>query len=144
MFVAVRPFERRDRDQLTSLVNLHVAAVIPGVVLSVNAVLSQLEHEPYENIVDAGVAERRCLVAVRGEDLVAGALLHRFRANRVSPRAVAELRRNTKAGLPPGRATGCVGDPAESGVCRLIDAALENSLGRGRAALCGAGAAMSG
>jgi hypothetical protein len=49
MPVAVRPFERRDRDQLTSLVNLHVAAVIPGVVLSVNAVLSQLEHEPYKN-----------------------------------------------------------------------------------------------
>ncbi|MBV9140536.1 MAG: hypothetical protein JO115_06440 [Pseudonocardiales bacterium] len=43
MSVAVRPFEHRDRDHLTSLVNLHVAAVIPGVVLLVNAVLSHLE-----------------------------------------------------------------------------------------------------
>lgn len=81
MSVAVRPFERRDRDQLAALVNLHVAAVIPGVVLSVNAVLSQLEREPYENIVDPWVAERRCLVAVCDEDLVAAVLLHRFRGD---------------------------------------------------------------
>ncbi len=79
MSVAVRPFERRDRDQLTALVNLHVAAVIPGVVLSVNAVMSQLEREPHENIVDPWVADRRCLVAVRGEEVVAAVLLHRFR-----------------------------------------------------------------
>ncbi len=79
MSVAVRPFERRDRDQLTALVNLHVAAVIPGVVLSVNAVLSQLEREPYENVVDPWVAERQCLVATRDDEIVAGALLHRFR-----------------------------------------------------------------
>jgi hypothetical protein len=82
MSVAVRAFERWDRDQLTSLVNLHLAAVIPGVVLSVNAVLSQLEREPFENVVDPWVAERRCLVAVSGGDLVAAALVHRFRADR--------------------------------------------------------------
>jgi hypothetical protein len=81
MSVAVRPFERRDRDQLTGLVNLHVAAVIPGVVLSVNAVLSQLEREPYENVVDPWVAERLCLVAVRDQAIVAAVLLHRFRAD---------------------------------------------------------------
>jgi hypothetical protein len=81
MPVAVRPFQRRDRDQLTALVNQHVAAVIPGVVLSVNAVLGQLEHEPYENVVDPWVAERRCLVATREDGLVAAALLHRFRAD---------------------------------------------------------------
>ena len=95
MSVAVRPFDRRDRDQLTSLVNLHVATVIPGVVLSVNAVLGQLEREPSENIVDPWVAERLCLVAVRGEDLVAAALLHRFRAgDDVVPhyRGVGEIR----------------------------------------------------
>ncbi len=81
MPVAVRPFERRDRDQLTALVNLHVAAVIPGVVLSVNAVLAQLEREPNESIVDPWVAERRCLVAERDDEIVAAALLHRFRAD---------------------------------------------------------------
>ncbi len=63
MPAVVRRFDRRDRDQLTELMNLHVAAVIPGVVLSVNTVLSQLEREPGESIVDPWVAERYCLVA---------------------------------------------------------------------------------
>ena len=81
MSVAVRLFERRDRDQLTALANLHVAAVIPGVVLSVNTVLAQLEREPDEHVVDPWVAERRCLVAERDAEVVAAALLHRFRAD---------------------------------------------------------------
>lgn len=81
MPVVVRRFERRDRDQLTTLINLHVAAVIPGVVLSVNTVLSQLEREPGEGIVDPWVAERCCLVAEREQRIVAAALLHRFRAD---------------------------------------------------------------
>ncbi len=79
MSVAVREFERRDRDQLTALVNLHVAAVIPGIVLSVNTVLAQLEREPDETVVDPWVAERRCLVSERDAEIVAAALLHRFR-----------------------------------------------------------------
>lgn len=36
----VRPFRRSDRDQLTSLVNAHVGAVVPGASLSINAVLT--------------------------------------------------------------------------------------------------------
>ncbi len=79
MSIEIRPFERRDRDQLTELVNRHVAAVVPGVALSVNAVLSQLEREPGESIVDPWVAERRCLVAVDRSAVVAAALVHRFR-----------------------------------------------------------------
>jgi hypothetical protein len=81
MSIEIRPFERRDRDQLTELVNRHVAAVVPGVALSVNAVLSQLEREPGEFIVDPWVAERRCLVAVDHAALVAAALVHRFRGD---------------------------------------------------------------
>lgn len=81
MSVIVRVFGRRDRDQVTALVNLHVAAVIPGVVLSVNTVLGQLEREPDETVVDPWVAERRCLVAERGNEVVAAALLHRFRSD---------------------------------------------------------------
>jgi len=81
MPAVVRRFERRDRDQLTELINLHVAAVIPGVVLSVNTVLSQLEREPGESIVDPWVAERYCVVAEREHRIVAAALLHRFRAD---------------------------------------------------------------
>lgn len=40
--VTVRPFRRDDREQLTALVNAHVAAVVPGLSVSVNAVLSGL------------------------------------------------------------------------------------------------------
>lgn len=58
----VRPFRRSDRDQLTSLVNAHVGAVVPGASLSVNAVLSQLEREPAEFVVDPWVKERATLV----------------------------------------------------------------------------------
>ncbi len=81
MPAVIRRFDRRDRDQLTDLMNLHVAAVIPGVVLSVNTVLSQLEREPGESIVDPWVAERYCLVAELEHRIVAAALLHRFRAD---------------------------------------------------------------
>jgi GNAT superfamily N-acetyltransferase len=49
--IEVRPFRRGDREQLTALVNAHVAAVVPGMSVSVNAVLSQLEREPGEFIV---------------------------------------------------------------------------------------------
>lgn len=79
MSAAARPFERRDRDQLTALVNLHVAAVIPGITLSVNAVLGQLEREPHETVVDPWIAERCCLVIERADGIAAATLLHRFR-----------------------------------------------------------------
>ena len=81
MSAVIRRFERRDRDQLTALINLHFAAVIPGVLLSVNTVLSQLEREPGESIVDPWVAERCCLVVEREHRIVAAALLHRFRTD---------------------------------------------------------------
>lgn len=68
----IRPFRRSDRDQLTALVNAHVEAVLPGVSLSPNAVLSQLEREPGEYVVDPWVRERHTLVAVH-RDRVAGA-----------------------------------------------------------------------
>ena len=44
--IEVRPFLRSDREQLTALVNAHIAAVIPGIAVSVNTVMSQLEREP--------------------------------------------------------------------------------------------------
>jgi 5-keto 4-deoxyuronate isomerase len=59
----VRPFRRADRDQLTALVNAHAQAVVPGAVVSVNTVLSQLEAEPDELIVDPWVDRRATLVA---------------------------------------------------------------------------------
>src|SRR5580693_9425145 len=50
--IEVRPFRRGDRDQLTDLVNGHAAAVVPGAGVSVAVMLSQLEREPGEFIVD--------------------------------------------------------------------------------------------
>lgn len=74
----IRPFRRSDREQLTALVNAHVAAVIPGVTVSVNALLNQLEREPDEAIVDPWVIERRTLVAVERDAIVGGAHLLRY------------------------------------------------------------------
>jgi GNAT superfamily N-acetyltransferase len=77
----VRPFRRADRDQLTDLVNMHVAAVVPGVSVSVNTVLSDLERQPGEFITDPWVAERTTLVAEQCEYVVAAAHLLRYRAD---------------------------------------------------------------
>jgi GNAT superfamily N-acetyltransferase len=76
--VEVRPFRRSDRQQLTALVNAHVQAVVPGVSVSVNTVLSQLERDPGEFIVDPWVAERATLVVEQRGRVVAGAHLLRY------------------------------------------------------------------
>lgn len=77
----VRPFHRADRDQLTDLINLHIAAVVPGVGVSVNTVLSSLERQPDEFITDPWVAERITLVAEERRHIVAAAHLLRYRAD---------------------------------------------------------------
>jgi GNAT superfamily N-acetyltransferase len=77
--IAVRPFHRTDRHQVTALVNAHVEAVLPGVTVSPNAVLSQLEREPGETVVDPWVLRRHTLVAVEREEVVAAAHLLRYR-----------------------------------------------------------------
>lgn len=78
----IRAFRRTDRDQLARLVNSHAAAVMPGASVSVNTVLSQLEREPGEFIVDPWVSERRTLVAEQSGAIVAAALMLRYRADR--------------------------------------------------------------
>ena len=93
--IEVRPFERRDREQLTRLVNRHVGAVLPGVAVPVNTLLSQLEREPGEQIVDPWVTERHTLVACEREAVVAGAHMLRYGAeSQVGPdyRDAAEIR----------------------------------------------------
>ncbi|NEE10399.1 N-acetyltransferase [Streptomyces sp. SID7499] len=77
----VRPFRRTDRDQLTGLVNLHVAAVVPGVSVSVNTVLGDLERQPGEFVTDPWVAERTTLVAEQRGHVLAAAHLLRYRAD---------------------------------------------------------------
>ena len=79
--VQVRPFRRADREQLTALVNAHVQAVVPGVAVSVNTVMSQLERDPGEFIVDPWVAERATLVAEQRGRVVAAAHLLRYGAS---------------------------------------------------------------
>ena len=74
----VRPFVRADRIGLTGLVNAHLAAVIPGASTSVQALLSHLESEPGEFIVDRWVTERRTLVAEQDGRIVAAAHLLRY------------------------------------------------------------------
>ena len=76
--IEIRPFQRSDREQLTALVNAHAAAVVPGATVSVNAVLSQLEREPGEYVVDPWVVERTTLVAEQERRIVAAAHLHRY------------------------------------------------------------------
>ncbi|SEF57425.1 Acetyltransferase (GNAT) family protein [Thermomonospora echinospora] len=78
--VQIRPFVRADRDQLAALVNMHVAAVVPGMSASVQTVLDHLEREPGEFIVDPWVTERVTLVAVRRSRIVAAAHLLRYGA----------------------------------------------------------------
>lgn len=76
--LTVRPFARPDRDQLTDLVNGHVAAVVPGVTVSVATVLARLERDPGEFIVDPWVAQRLTLVAEQRQSVVAATHLHRY------------------------------------------------------------------
>ena len=79
--ITVRPFRRADRVQLTELVNAHVGAVVPGWAVSPNAVMSQLERQPEEAVVDPWVAERTALVAVQRDAVVAAAYLKRYRGD---------------------------------------------------------------
>ena len=79
--IEVRPFRRSDRDQLTDLVNAHAEAVVPGMSVSVNAVLRQLERDPGEFIVDPWVSERATLVAEQEQRITAAAHLLRYFAD---------------------------------------------------------------
>jgi len=78
MSILIRPFARGDREQVTALVNAHIAAVVPGVSVSVQSLLSQLEREPGEFIVDRWVRERATLVAEQRGRVVAAAHLLRY------------------------------------------------------------------
>jgi GNAT superfamily N-acetyltransferase len=84
--IEVRPFRRSDRDQLTGLVNAHAAAVVPGSAASVAAVLSHLERQPGEYIVDPWVSGRLTLVAEERQRIAAAAHLLRYASDEcVSP-----------------------------------------------------------
>jgi GNAT superfamily N-acetyltransferase len=74
----IRPFRRSDREQLTALVNSTGEDFFTVGSVSVNTVLSQLEREPDEWIVDPWVVERQTLVAIERDTVVAAAHLLRY------------------------------------------------------------------
>ncbi len=76
--IEVRPFRRGDREQLTTLVNAHAGAVVPGMSASASTVLSALERAPGEFIEDPWVSERITLVAVQDDRIAAAAHLLRY------------------------------------------------------------------
>lgn len=91
----IREFRRSDRDHVADLVNAHISAVVPGAAVSVNAVLSQLEREPGDYVVDPWVDERRVLVVERADRVIGAALVHRFATSPHVPgdrRGAAEIR----------------------------------------------------
>jgi GNAT superfamily N-acetyltransferase len=76
--IQVRPFARGDREQVTALVNAHIGAVVPNVSVSVQGLMSQLEREPGEFLVDPWVDDRLTLVAEQRGRVVAAAHLLRY------------------------------------------------------------------
>jgi GNAT superfamily N-acetyltransferase len=89
--IEVRPFHRRDRDQLTQLVNAHAAAVVPGMGVSVSAVLGSLERRPGEFIEDPWVRERVTLIAHQQQRVAAAAYLLRYFADERAGQAARDL-----------------------------------------------------
>jgi GNAT superfamily N-acetyltransferase len=89
--VEVRAFRRSDREQLTQLVNAHAAAVVPGMGVSVSAVLSSLERQPGEFIEDPWVSERVTLVAEQAGRIAAAAHLLRHFADERAGKAARDV-----------------------------------------------------
>lgn len=74
----VRPFARHDREGLTSLANRHIAAVLPGGSVPVAALLSQMERDSAEPIIDPWVVDRHTVVGLESDRVVAAAHLKRY------------------------------------------------------------------
>jgi GNAT superfamily N-acetyltransferase len=89
--IEVRPFRRGDRDQLTQLVNSHAEAVVPGMGVSVSALLSSLERQPGEFIEDPWVQERLTLVAEQADRIAAAAHLLRYFADERAGKAARDV-----------------------------------------------------
>jgi hypothetical protein len=56
----------------------HIKAIIPGCSIPVSTLLSQMERDPGEYIVDPWVIERETWVAIEADRLVAAVHLHRY------------------------------------------------------------------
>jgi GNAT superfamily N-acetyltransferase len=89
--IEVRLFRRSDREQLTQLVNAHAGAVVPGMSVSVNTVLSSLERQPGEFIEDPWVSERATIVADQHGRIAAAAHLLRYFSDERAGRAARDV-----------------------------------------------------
>lgn len=76
--VEIRPFARRDREQLTQLASAHLSAVVPGGSIPVSTMLSQLEHPVGEYVIGPWVTDLATFVAVDRGRVVAAAHLRRY------------------------------------------------------------------
>ena len=76
--IEIVPFRREHREQLTDLVNAHIEAIVPGWAVSTSTLLNHLERDPDEYVVGPWVRERRTLVALERDRVVAATLLRRY------------------------------------------------------------------
>ena len=74
----VRLFERAHLPQLLELVNVHLAAVVPGWTISSEFLAETLERNHAEYVTDPWVVERATLCAVEGQRVIAAAHMLRY------------------------------------------------------------------
>lgn len=74
----IRAFQPQDLPQLTQLINMHISLLIPTWSLPSDLILSRLETNPDEPVIDPWVVERKTLCGFVGENLVAAAHLLRY------------------------------------------------------------------
>ena len=76
--VQVRPFARRDREQLTRLASAHVATATPGASIPSATLLNHLEHPLGEPVIGPWVTDLATFVAVERDRVVGAAHLRRY------------------------------------------------------------------
>jgi hypothetical protein len=76
--IEIRPFTRRDREQLGRFVSAHLPAAIPGASLPSSVLLDQLERPVGEPVVGPWVQEQATLVAIEADQVAAAAHLRRY------------------------------------------------------------------
>jgi GNAT superfamily N-acetyltransferase len=76
--VHVRPFDQAYLPQLVELVNVHLAAVVPGWATTRSFLAETLEKNHTEYVTDPWVAERATLCATEGHRVLAAAHLLRY------------------------------------------------------------------